>query len=663
MFLYLIFYTDRFEVNDLIKLICSDSVPVALCLTTLSGLASKEKNDIFMSLMRQTIKGKEFQVPLMKQLSSKITRPGLSRFCFDIVGSYPFEDPMWLYGTKRSSISLCLMSSIVRLYASRNIGIEDVTFDDIPNDTSSDHFALKHVQWLHKEVLKRINELKNHSFKINCLKIGVCILNIFNVDCSKAAYEFLPFLTQHCTKLLQLVFLNIDRDLNYLEQPLGMEDIRDCNTPLNHLITPIQSRVKHLCHYALAGHQDSRQCPLIVGLTEKNSSTEEMYLQLQKLQTDITQSPEDCAAATKALVCTPGSEDDIRKNLEKMILNEVKFFDSIPLRWVFLRSAIQVQYPLPMLMKKSDIINLVASVVVMDNNEIEMFLKTFTSFGSLFYASDIPSLKEIVITDIERFVMCLDKVYNHQDDTSSDYGLITEDTISSLINEDFKLFMAVVTSFQLAVPVMKGKVHGKEEDDDSKQKYYIPSMRRSPVVDGPSKDSLYICLDPKYIPGNLQVSLTRSFLKYSNCFLVPSKPINVTVIEVQCISDVETKSVQVTLVDHGDVTELRLDGCRELYTETRKLSIGVCQAALENIIETLPSLQYHFAICCQKEKEKFHYLENSHNTESLCVECQAINQWWLSAYNEVRQLIKIQLLIYFFFTCSAHSNLSHKVRN
>ena len=636
--------------KDLIKLICSDSVPVALCLTTLSGLASKEKNDIFMSLIRKTIKSQEeFQAAVMEQLSSKITNPGLSRFCFDIVGSYPFEDPVWLHGTKRSSISLCLMSSIVRLYASRNVRIEDVTFDDIPNDAISDHFAHKHIKWLHREVLKRINGLKNHSFKMNCLKVGICILNIFNVGCSKAAYEFLPFLTQHCNKLLQLVFLNIDRDLNHLEQPLSMEDIQHCNTPLNHLITPIQSRVKHLCYYASAGHQHSRQCSLIVGLTEKNFSTEEIHLQLQKLQTDIIQSLQDTAPTTEALVCTPGSEDNIRKNLEKMILNEVKFFDSIPLRWVFLRSAIQVQYPLPMLMKKSDIINLVASVVVLDNNEIEMFLKTFTSFGSLFYASDIPSLREIVITDIERFVTCLDKVYNHQDNTLSDYGLIAEDTIKNLINEDLKLFMAVVTSFQLAVPIMKSKICGNETADDSKQKYYIPSMRRSPVIDGPLKDSLYICLDPKYIPGNLQVSLTRSFLKYSNCFLVPSKPINITVIKVQYIVDGETKRVHVTVVDHGDVTEIRLDGCCELYAETCKRSLRVCRAALENIKETLPSLQYHFAFCCQKEKEKFHYLEHSHNTESLCSQCQPINQCWLSAYTEVRQLIKLlsQLLISF----------------
>ena len=642
MYLYLIFYPGRFEVNDLIKLICSDSVPVALCLTTLSGLASKEKNDIFMSLMRKTIKGQEFQVEiaLMKQLSSKITRPGLSRFCFDILGSYPFEDPMWLYGTKRSSISLCLMASIARLYASRNVGIEDVAFDDIPNDVVSDNFAHRHVEWLYREVLKRMNVLKNQSFKMNCLKIGICILNVFNVGYSKAAYEVLPFITQHCNKLLPLVFLNIDRDLNHLEQPLSVEDIRHCNTPLNHLTTPFKSRVKHLCHYALAGHQESRQCPVIVGLTEKHSyPTEEKYLQLQKLQTDMIQSLRNTSTATEALVGIPGFEDATRKYLEQMILKEVKFFDSIPLRWVFLRSAIQVQDPLPILMKKSDIINLVASVVVMDNNDIEMFLKTFTSFGSLFYASDIPSLREIVVTDIERFVTCLDKVYSHQDDTSSDYGLIEEVTINGLIKDDLKLFMAVVTSFQLAVPIMKGKVHGEEEADDSKQKYYIPSMRRSSVIDGPLKDSLYICLEPKYIPGNLQVSLTRSFLKYSNCFLVPSKPINITIIEVQYINDMERKSVQVTLVDHGDATELRLDGCHELYAETCKLSIGVCRAALENIKETLPSLQYHFAFCCQKEKEKFHNLENSHNTDSLCVECQPINQCWLSAYIEVRQLI------------------------
>ena len=627
-------YADRFDVIELNKLICSDSVPVILCQATLSGFASKGRSQIFTSLFETAINVCSHD--LIEEMTLKIKSQGLSCFHFDILGSFPFDDPMWLCGTKRSSTTLSLMSSILRLYITRKVKIEDVAFDDcVSNEINSDDFAHKHIRWLYKEVLRNLRELKTQPGKMSYLQSGVCILNIFNVGYSKAAYEFLPFLTQHCNNLLPLVFLNIDHDLYCLQHPLKLEDMEHDNIPMNHLV---RSRIKHLCHYALAGHQKSRQCPVIVGLTERQSDNFSTETQdLQKLQKDM-----NIEDVTSPLLFSPDLKDIIRKQLEEETIKEVKFFDSIPLRWIFLRSAIQVQDPLPILMKKSDIINLVASVVVMDNNDIEMFLKTFTSFGSLFYASDIPSLKEIVITDIERFVTCLDKVYNYQDDTSSDHGLIEEDTITSisgLINKDLKLFVSVVTSFQLAVPIMKGKVHGEEEADDSKQKYYIPSMRRSSVIDGPLKDSLYICLEPKYIPGNLQVSLTRSFLKYSNCFLVPSKPINITVIEVRYINGKERKSVQVTLVDHGDATELRLDGCHELYAETCKLSIGVCRAALENIKETLPSLQYHFAFCCQKEKEKFHYLENSHNTDSLCVECQPINQCWLSAYIEVRQLI------------------------
>ena len=627
-------YADRFDVSELNKLICSDSVPVILCQATLSGFVSKGRSQIFTSLFETAINVRSHD--LIEEMNLKIKSQGLSCFHFNILGSFPFNDPMWLCGTKRSSTTLSLMSSILRLYATRKVQIKDVEFDDcVSNEVISDDFANKHIKWLYKEVLRNLRELKSQPSKMSYLQSGICILNIFNVGYSKAAYEFLPFLTQHCNKLLPLVFLNIDHDLYHLQHPLKLEDMEHDNIPMNHLV---RSRIKHLCHYALAGHQKSRQCPVIIGLTERQSHNFSKEIEdLQKLQKDMNIEDTTCP-----LLLSPGLEYIIRKQLEEETIKEVKFFDLIPLRWVFLRSAIQVQNPLPILMKKSDIINLVASVVVMDNNDIEMFLKTFTSFGSLLYASDIPSLREIVITDVERFVTCLDKIYSHQDDTLSDYGLIEEDTITSingLIKNDLKLFMSVVTSFQLAVPIMKGKVHGEEEGDDSKQKYYIPSMRRSPVIDGPLKDSLYICLDPKYVPGNLQVSLTRSFLKYSNCFLVPSKPINITIIEVQYINGMERKSVRVTLVDHGDATELRLDGCHELYAETCKLSIGICRAALENIKESLPSLQYHFAFCCQKEKEKFHYLENSHNTDSLCVECQSINQCWLSAYTEVRQLI------------------------
>ena len=464
-------YTDRFDVSELNKLICSDSVPVILCQATLSGFASKGRSKIFMSLFETDINVQyEHSHVLIEEMNLKIKSQGLSCFHFDILGSFPFDDPMWLCGTKRSSTTLSLMSSILRLYATRKVQIKDVVFDDcVSNEVISDDFANKHIKWLYKEVLRNLRELKSQPSKMSYLQSGICILNIFNVGYSKAAYEFLPFLTQHCNKLLPLVFLNIDHDLYHLQHPLKLEDMEHDNIPMNHLV---RSRIKHLCHYALAGHQKSRQCPVIIGLTERQSHNFSMERQdLRKLKKDM-----NIEDTTRPLLFSPGLEYIIRKQLEEKTIKEVKFFDSIPLRWVFLRSAIQVQDPLPILMKKSDIINLVASVVVMDNNDIEMFLKTFTSFGSLFYASDIPSLKEIVIIDIERFVTCLDKIYNYQDDTSSSYGLIAEDTINGLIKDDLKLFMSVVTSFQLAVPIMKGKVHGEEEADDSKQKYYIPSM-------------------------------------------------------------------------------------------------------------------------------------------------------------------------------------------
>ena len=231
-----------------------------------------------------------------------------------------------------------------------------------------------------------------------------------------------------------------------------------------------------------------------------------------------------------------------------------------------------------------------------DASEVEAFLTTFTSFASLLY---IPSYTDIVLLDIERFTDCFDEVFDcgHSLDKASSFGFITEATIDKLAEDEMLdpgMFKSLLKSFHYAVPVCTSKVKNLDFSIAADRSYYIPSMHPSKATNGPQFHSLYLQYT-SCVPGNIQVLLVHHFLKYSDCSLVPCLYINASVIRVHHSKE---KHVDVTIIDHKDIVELRLEHGRptEAYKTASSLVVKACTAAMEDVKKSIDDLECYFSL-------------------------------------------------------------------
>ena len=612
------------DFSYMLDLVKTRSVPVVVCTATLVGLSPQVKSALFQEFIKIAVKFKDSKSDLANQyharLQKRCSKEGLSSFNFNILGKSPFNDLMWLLGTKRSSISLCFLCCLIQSLKLRNIPIELLHIAENEVDFNEEELKQnRHGEWLFYEVTKRLRALKNHQEKLDLLTPGVSFLTVFNVGPSKAAQNFLPFLGQHCKRSLPL-FFSSGEDLSNLDKPLGLESYDPCayDTPLNHLLNAYVTRRKHIHH--LMRHQagersETQGHPILVRLPSFSQSKFDDFKKifgkygLYPIKKDINLSD---------MKGTKGT-------LEEVVINNTsKYVTGLPVRWVFLRSLLQALNI--SLMTKSDISKLATSCGAgIDANEVEAFLTTFTSFASLLY---IPSYTDIVLLDIERFTDCLDKVFKYSLNEASSFGFITEAAIDKLAkdgNLDPGMFKALLKSFRFAVPVCTSKVKNLDFSIAADRSYYIPSMRPSKATNGPQFHSLYLQYT-SCVPGDIQVLLVRHFLKYANCSLVPCLHINASVIRVQHSKE---KHVDVTIIDHKDIVELRLEhGCpTEAYKTASTLVVNACTAAMEDVNKSVYDLTYYFLLCCSNSDEsnhKFIYHRIDKGGDPMCQSCSEV---------------------------------------
>ena len=654
----------KLEFKLLLNLVRTSSIPVVMCVATLTGLAPKRKSALFQDFVLRAVRFRDSKSKLADRyrthLEERCSKEGLSSFNFNILGEFPFSDLMWLLATKRSGISLCFLCCLLQALELR--GISPLEYLDLPQnefDIKKDELlGNKHGEWLFYEAIKRLKALKKHPEKLNLLRPGVTMLNVFNIGPSKAAYNFLPFLGRHCKRSLPLLFVSTADSID-VNKPLGPDCLKECETSINHLLSALVPRRKHLHHF-VRSHSQSTPTPTELAappvLMRQPSCN---HSKLENLKEVLKES----GLNSNFKEINLSNMEDTKKILEKMVVqNMSKYTTGLPVRWVFLRSLLQALNI--SLITKSDIIKLAASSDAgIDSSEIEAFLTTFTSFASLLY---IPSLTDVVLVDIERFTDCLDKVFSYDDssDKAPSFGFIPEAVIDQLaeaekLNAD--LFKAVLKLFRFAVPVPKSKVKGANCSIQGDYTYYVPSMRPLPATNGPLRDSLYLHNTPSIL-GNMQVLLVRHFLKHSNCSLVPYLHINASVIRVLYASN---EHVDVTIIDHKDIIELRLEKGRstEAYKATCLLAVQACAAAMDDAKKSTNDLKYEFVLRCigstGSNSHQLSYHRIDLNESLSCDECKSeasnavFREHWKSAVSKMVRLLNLSVVyaMFSFLVC------------
>ena len=628
------------DYSYMLDLVKTRSVPVVMCTATLVGLSTQEKSALFQDFIKNAVRFKDTKSDLASQyhasLQERSSKKGLSSFNFNILGKSPFNNLMWLLGTKRSSISLCFLCCLFQALKLRDIPIEFLHIAENEADFNEEDLKQnKHGEWLFYEVTKRLKALKNHKDKLDLLTPGVTFLTVFNIGPSKAALSFLPFLGQYCKRSLPL-FFSSGKDSSNLDKPLEPESYDECghDTPLNHLLNAYVTKRKHIHHLMRQVSSDENSeapgYPILVRLPSCSQSKFDNFKKtfekygLNPIKKDIDLSD---MKGTKEM-------------LEGVVLeNASKYCTGLPVRWVFLRSLLQALNT--SLMTKSRISEWATSTLCgagIDPSEVEAFLTTFTSFASLLY---IPSYTDIVLLDIERFTDCLDKVFDcgHSPlDTASSYGFITEAAIDKLADDeklDPQMFKSLLKSFRFAVPVSTSKVKSNNFFIKADHSFYVPNMRPTKATNGPQFHSLYLQYT-SCVPGNIQVLLVRHFLKYSNCSLIPCLHINASVIRIHHSKE---KHVDVTIIDHKDIVELRLEHGRstEAYKTASPLVVKACTAAMEDVKKSVNDLEYDFVLrCSETESDKSNHQFIYHRidkdaTSSTCSQCSGDREDWKAA--------------------------------
>ena len=609
----------KLEFELLLDLVRTSSIPVVICVATLTGLAPKRKSALFQDFVLKAVSFRDSKSELADRyrtrLEERCSKEGLSSFNFNILGEFHFSDLMWLLATY-SSIILCFLCCLLQALELRGISLEYLYLPQNEFDDKKDELlGNKHGEWLFYEAIKRMKALKKYPEKLNLLRPGVTMLNVFNIGPSKAAYNFLPFLGRHCKRSLPLLFVSA-ADLADVNEPLESDCLKECETSINHLLSSLVPKKKHLHHFVRSQSTETAAPPVVM---HQSSCTRSHLDSLKEVL-------EESGLNSNFEEINLSNMDDTKKILEKMVVkNMSKYVTGLPVRWVFLRSLLQASDI--SLITKSDIVKLATSSNVgIDASEVEAFLTTFTSFASLLY---IPSLTEVVLVDIERFTDCLDKVFSYDDSSDApSFGFITEAAIDQLAEAekldeklDADLFKTVLKSFRFAVPVPKSKVKGANFSIQGDYTYYVPSMRPSSATNGPRRDSLYLHNTPSIL-GNMQVLLVRHFLKHSNCSLVPYLHINASVIRVNHGKEF----IDVTIIDHKDIIELRLKRGRstEAYKATCSLAVQVCAAAMDNAKKSVEDLEYHFMLRCVDSTDSDHqYSYHRMDQSSLCDKCKA----------------------------------------
>ncbi|XP_019851995.1 PREDICTED: uncharacterized protein LOC109581931 [Amphimedon queenslandica] len=232
----------------LLDLVKTSSVPVVICVATLTGLSPKRKADLFQDFIKMAVRFKNCESETAKRyhasLQERCSKEGLSSFNFNILGKSPFNDLMWLLGTKRSSISLCFLCCLLQALKLRDIPMELLDIAENEADVNKEDLKKnKHGEWLFYEVTKRLKALKKQQEKLDLLTPGVTFLTVFNIGPSKAAHNFLPFLGQHCKRLLPLFFAST-ADCTELCKPLKPEAYDEYKSSVNHLLNAYVPRRK-----------------------------------------------------------------------------------------------------------------------------------------------------------------------------------------------------------------------------------------------------------------------------------------------------------------------------------------------------------------------------------------------------------------------------------
>ena len=294
-----------------------------------------------------------------------------------------------------------------------------------------------------------------------------------------------------------------------------------------------------------------------------------------------------------------------QKILEEAVYYNLKYTVHVPLKWIFLRSALAGEKE-PKLFVDIDQLRILSKELDFRDEEFQNFLITFTSFGSILYCPEYPPLKSHILTDIPKFCELLNRLcYPEPEDSSADisrYGIISKEEASRILEGDH--FMNVLLSLGMAAEVPKDRLKGCPQSEEG---YFLPSARRSVKADTQFlPESVYIVVTSNHNPLDIQATLVRYILKEIKETLFEVS----TSFNTSCFSYTDSHT-HLTLVFHHNSVEIRLTTAAEIdETSLERLQAELllsCSHAVDRHSDHNKGLCCYIGLTCTTTTTFHHY--------------------------------------------------------
>ena len=602
------------------------------CLVAVMGLPSSGKSIALQRLLGSAIEVENKTVD--DYMRPTTDEKGLLMYPLCIPGGEPGNKVTCSFTTNRYCAMLSTLSHIVR---QADLKIQDVINVLFTIQRSFDDTLLdQHVKWLLEDTEKHLKILAEQNKKLAVLRGGITLVNVMDVGVSKAVYCLLPFILANCHKLVHLKFYsqNID-DANYELQAekYHHESVGQFLLWMNRFIDlQMRRKQKGTIMVPTIKQQDYNAVfsPLVFEVSNSAKCTLE----------DQT----DWDFYSHCLICV-GSEESIKQGkmmLQKLVARNDTF--GLPLKWIFLLTSMENT---SVIIPKSRIQELALNLE-MTNEDVDIFLKLFTDFGSILYVPVSSILKEYVIVDIHTFCSLLDEVFypKSSESNAQSFGIITANEAENILHSIHDDFMKIITSLGMVATINDtSRILLKDHQlEDAEVCYFVPLARTALPDTKRLDDSVQIVISNVTFPVNIQACITHTIMKcipYAS--LIATEPCNVT--KFNFLPENEGPPIRIALL-YLD-TELELQILNEfehvLKAETTVCVcidvVNACCNALQKKANQIQDLRFNIGLRCKK-KNTHHWL-HSNGESDLCDDCKRKEdnprqRCWIQAVKNVR---------------------------
>ena len=575
----------------LYKLITQESsgVPVKPVLLTVAGLPECGKSKVLNEVLKEKVKVKHDAMAHYTPQKREIS------YCELSATVHPFGQdsyPTYIETSKSTTYVYAIESALKSQFLWQSKLIYGYHVPICNENFFGDEELNSHFLYIMRE-LEKSHQRKNvtdwdESVTDNWHKQipnGVTLINIWDVNASKAVFHFLPSLWGKLGRCHTWLFCNVDRDFEHFhEKPYLSKGQKDDQ----HLM-PYHNRLYYLLQQSLLSkskaYHKNRVCSVFGFQNQSETDTSNIS---ELISNEAGRMGVNNIVDENVTILNHKSYEILKKKLDEIVYTTQESRETIPLKYIFLRSLF---YTLTKIFVSKDVLKSKAKKVKMSEEDVQRFCEIFTSSGSLFDLD--PNLPFVIMKPIG-FVRKLEKLFypesKLEDDKLLEYGLLTAERAKEIFGEEYECFLQVLITQNLIVDLSSVSVYSDTCEVPIHDAYYMPSVRSVPPDLKSDPQSLHLLLDIDCSLCHMQVLFAKRYLHANKqCALILEKglPVNITKFKLGQ-SDFQLQYL-------GDVIEFRIsdsgtDGLASII-------IDMCNKVMQ---QDGPSIKYNFAVMCLK---------------------------------------------------------------